>query len=74
MRSVTNAIQVLEAVAEGVVSVGAAIRPGHGRPIASLSIPGPASRTAPGLLTAYGKNARQAAEAIGAALPVSGLT
>ena len=60
----------LEELEEGVVSVGAAIRPGHGRPIASLSISGPATRMAPGLLTDYGKKARQAAEAIGAALPV----
>lgn len=60
----------LEELEEGVVSVGAAIRPGHGRPVASLSISGPASRMTPDLLTGYGKKASRAAESVAAALPV----
>lgn len=59
-----------EEVEEGVVSVGAAIRPGHGRPIASLSISGPKSRMSPELLTPYGETVHLAAEAIAIALPV----
>ncbi|GKQ39169.1 IclR family transcriptional regulator [Streptomyces sp. A012304] len=58
-----------EEVEEGVVSVGAAIRPGHGRPIASLSISGPKSRMSPELLTPYGEKVRLAAEVISGALP-----
>ncbi|MBO4252325.1 IclR family transcriptional regulator [Streptomyces griseorubiginosus] len=60
-----------EEVEEGVVSVGAAIRPGHGRPVASLSISGPKSRMSPELLMSYGEKVRLAAEAIAVALPVN---
>ncbi|MBL1101513.1 IclR family transcriptional regulator [Streptomyces sp. 205] len=58
-----------EELEEGVVSVGAAIRPGYGRPIASLSISGPTSRMLPELLKSYGEKVRLAAEAIAIALP-----
>ncbi|MEU1185876.1 IclR family transcriptional regulator [Streptomyces sp. NPDC005820] len=54
----------------GVVSVGAAIRPGHGRPIASLSVSCPKSRVSPELLAPYGEKVRLTAEAVAAALPV----
>jgi IclR family acetate operon transcriptional repressor len=53
---------------EGVVSVGAAIQRG-GRPVASLSISGPASRMLDDLLNDYGKKVHRAAESIAAALP-----
>jgi IclR family acetate operon transcriptional repressor len=53
---------------EGVVSVGAAVRRG-GRPVASLSISGPASRMLDDLLNDYGKKVHWAAESIAAALP-----
>ncbi|MFF0157294.1 IclR family transcriptional regulator [Streptomyces sp. NPDC005263] len=59
-----------EEAEEGVVSVGAAIRPRHGRPIALLSISGPKSRMSPDILTPYGEKVRLAAEAIAIALPV----
>lgn len=59
-----------EEAEEGVVSVGAAIRLGHGRPVASLSISGPKSRMTPELLTPYGEKVRLAAEAVAVALPV----
>ncbi|WP_208780879.1 IclR family transcriptional regulator [Streptomyces griseorubiginosus] len=60
-----------EEVEEGVVSVAAAIRPGRGRPIASLSISGPKGRMLPELLTPYGEKVRLAAEAVAVALPVN---
>lgn len=60
-----------EEAEEGVVSVATAIRHGHGRPIASLSISGPKSRMTPELLTSYGEKVRLAAEAIGLALPLT---
>ncbi|WP_037821011.1 IclR family transcriptional regulator [Streptomyces sp. NRRL B-3229] len=60
-----------EEVEEGVVSVGAAIRPRRGRPIASLSISGPKSRMSPELLAPYGEKVRLAAEAIAIALPTA---
>jgi IclR family acetate operon transcriptional repressor len=58
-----------EELEDGVVSVGAAIRRGGGRPLATLSISGPVSRMVEGLLDDYGKTVYRAAESIAAALP-----
>ncbi|MCW8378728.1 IclR family transcriptional regulator [Streptomyces justiciae] len=60
-----------EEAEEGVVSVAAAIRQSHGRPIASLSISGPKSRMTSELLTSYGEKVHLAAEAIAVGLPLT---
>lgn len=52
----------------GVVSVAAAIRPNGGRPVAAISITGPASRMKPDLLATYGRLVSAAAGAVAADL------
>ena len=60
-----------EELQDGVVAVAAAIRPGGGPPVGSLSISGPKVRMPPGIYAEYGEKVRQAAEKIAAMLPAA---
>ena len=61
----------VEELQDGVVAVAAAIRPGGGLPVGSLSISDPKVRM-PGKVNAeYGEKVRQAAEKIAAKLPAA---
>jgi IclR family acetate operon transcriptional repressor len=56
-------------LAEGIIAVGAAIRPIHGPPVASLSISAPKVRVTHDLIAPYGHRAREAADRIAKHLP-----
>lgn len=58
-----------EELQDGVVSVAAAVRPGGGQPVGSLSISGPKSRMPRSVHSGYGAKVLSAADAIAAALP-----
>jgi IclR family acetate operon transcriptional repressor len=61
----------VEELQDGVVAVAAAIRPGGGLPIGSLSISGPKVRMPAEIHAEYGEKVRQAAEKIAAKLPAA---
>jgi IclR family acetate operon transcriptional repressor len=60
-----------EELQDGVVAVAAAIRPGGGLPVGSLSISGPKVRMPSKIHAEYGEKVRQAAEQIAAKLPAA---
>lgn len=61
----------VEELQDGVVAVAAAIRPGGGLPVGSLSISGPKVRMPSKIHAEYGGKVRQAAEKIAAKLPAA---
>jgi DNA-binding IclR family transcriptional regulator len=58
-----------EELQDGVVSVAASIRPGGGRPIASVSISGPKSRMPDSVYDDYGRKVTEAVSRIAVGLP-----